>query len=95
MHHGYNCDTSGRTDWNDATSISNILEVEEVHCRLEMALRASYEHHNVGSKSDVVVIPGAAVSSSANNRDNQSENSSVEKKSKPTRLYTTSDHCYR
>ncbi|KAL7540342.1 hypothetical protein ACHAXR_011801 [Thalassiosira sp. AJA248-18] len=74
MHHGYNCDTRGRIDWDDASSVSNILE--EVHCRLEMALRASYEHNNIGSKKEVV-IPGAAVSSASNrDGDNQQKDSS-------------------
>jgi hypothetical protein len=65
MHHGYNCDIlSGRIDWDDANSVSNILE--EIHCRLEIALRASYEHHNAGTNPNVV-IPGAAVVTCAKN----------------------------
>jgi len=65
MHHGYNCDIlSGRIDWDDANSVSNILE--EIHCRLEIALRASYEHHNVGTNANIV-IPGAAVVTGAKN----------------------------
>ena len=65
MHHGYNCDIlSGRIDWDDANSVSNILE--EIHCRLEIALRASYEHHNAGTNANIV-IPGAAVTTGAKN----------------------------
>lgn len=63
MNHRYNCDI-GRIDWDDANSVSNILE--EIHCRLEMALRASYEHHNVDTNTNVV-IPGAAVGTGAKN----------------------------
>jgi hypothetical protein len=34
----------GRIDWDDADSVSNIID--DLHLRLEMALRTSYESHN-------------------------------------------------
>ena len=60
MHHGHiNMGDEGsssdgisdiRINWDDASSVSNVLE--DVHVRLEMALRASYDHHNVGSRNN-------------------------------------------
>jgi len=95
MHHGYKCtnDTNDddtdisdlRIDWDDQNSVSNILE--EVHTRLEMALRVSYEHHNVSSKNNVVSIPGASVSTSTNNgttgKDTQEEQTPTKQQQTP------------
>jgi len=95
MHHGYKCtnDTNDdddtdisdiRIDWDDPNSVSNILE--EVHTRLEMALRVSYEHHNVSSKNNVVSIPGASVSTSSNNDttgDTQEDQTSTKQQQTP------------
>lgn len=56
MHHGHNCDDdSMRVNWDDANSVSNILE--EIHIRLEMTLRTSFEHHSTDRS-----IPGVNVS---------------------------------
>ena len=56
MHHGHNCnDDSMRVNWDDANSVSNILE--EIHIRLEMTLRNSFEHHSPDRS-----IPGVNVS---------------------------------
>ena len=56
MHHGHNCDDDSiRVNWDDASSVSNILE--EIHIRLEMTLRTSFEHHSAERS-----IPGINVS---------------------------------
>ena len=101
MHHGFD-NSDGRVNWDDANSVSIILE--EVHCRLELALRASYEHHDtIGSNNKAeVVIPGAAVGTTSSNSgtggtngekkdDATAANAPTEKaksnKSKPTPLF--------
>ena len=80
MHHGYYRDASGKIDWDDANSVSGILE--ETHCRLEMALRASHAHHGANS---AVSIPGAAVGHADGERPR--EETPSEETSEPTPLF--------